>query len=204
MARSSATPDDSNNDNVCSPIISVGINRPPPSRPSRIYPECRDHETGVTHDWNGTLRTGNLVRSDLLTQYMAFVREEQKKAGVKVSQAPALLRSHLVAIIAHMAFRIRCTHDPYDRIVLARDIALFTLAFSTTKRGDELSRTATQRMLRLSNECGFLFNFQWAKAMRDGAGHLMTVEYDTKRMTACPVREVEQYIAVLEPVLRLQ
>ena len=32
--------------------------------------------------------------------------------------------------------------------------------------------------------------------MRDGADHLMTVEYDTKRMTTCSIRAVEQYIAV--------
>ena len=32
--------------------------------------------------------------------------------------------------------------------------------------------------------------------MRDGADHLMTVEYDTKRMTTCPIRAVEQYIVV--------
>ena len=32
--------------------------------------------------------------------------------------------------------------------------------------------------------------------MRDGADHLMTVEYDTKRMTTCPIRAAEQYIAV--------
>ena len=32
--------------------------------------------------------------------------------------------------------------------------------------------------------------------MRDGAGHLVTVEYDIKRMTTCPVRTVEQCIAV--------
>ena len=32
--------------------------------------------------------------------------------------------------------------------------------------------------------------------MRDGADHLMTVEYDTKRMTTCPIRAVEKYIAV--------
>ena len=31
---------------------------------------------------------------------------------------------------------------------------------------------------------------------RRGADHLMTVEYDTKRMTTCPIRAVEQYIAV--------
>ena len=66
------------------------------------------------------------------------------------------------------------------------------VAFSTTKRGDGLSRTLLERILRLPNGCGFLFNFQWGKTMRDGADYLMTVEYDTKRMTTCPV---EQYIA---------
>ena len=45
MARLCATRDERNNDNVCTPTISAGINRPPPSRPSRIYPECRTHET---------------------------------------------------------------------------------------------------------------------------------------------------------------
>ena len=32
--------------------------------------------------------------------------------------------------------------------------------------------------------------------MRDGADHLMTVEYDTKRMITCPVRAIEQNNAV--------
>ena len=32
--------------------------------------------------------------------------------------------------------------------------------------------------------------------MRDGADHLMTAEYDNKRMTTRPVKAVEQYIAV--------
>ena len=76
-----------------------------------------ERDLGVTDNWNGTLRTDNPVRSNLVTQYMAFVREEQKKAGVEVSQAPALLHSHLAAIIAHMTLRKRSTQDPYDRIL---------------------------------------------------------------------------------------
>ena len=32
--------------------------------------------------------------------------------------------------------------------------------------------------------------------MLDGADHLMTVEYGTKRMSTCPIRAVKQYIAV--------
>ena len=156
-----------------------------------------ERDLGVTHDWNSALRTCNPVRSDLVTQYMAFIREKKKKAGVEVSQAPAMLHSHLAAIIAYiMTLRLRCTQDPSDRAVLARDIALFTVAFNILLRGDGLSRTLLQRILRLPNECGFLFNFQWGKTMPDGADHLMIVEYDTKRMTTCPIRPVEQYIAV--------
>lgn len=89
-----------------------------------------------------------------------------------------------------MTLRLQCTQGPYDGIGSARYTALFTLAFSNTKRGDGLSRTLIQRIIRLPNECGFLFNFQWGKAMRDGADHLMTVEYDTKFMATCPVRAV--------------
>ena len=152
-----------------------------------------ERDMGITHDWNSVLRMGNPVRSDLVTQYMAFITEEQKKAGVEVSQAPAMLQDHLAAIIAHMTLRLRCTQDPYNRAVLVRDIALFTVAFSTLKRGDGLSCTLIQRILRLPNECGFLFNFQWGKTVRDGADHLMTVEDDTKRMTTCPIRAVKQY-----------
>ena len=50
-----------------------------------------ERDLRVTHDRNSALRTGNPVRSDLVTQYMAFIREEQKKAGVEVSQAHAIV-----------------------------------------------------------------------------------------------------------------
>ena len=125
-----------------------------------------------TADWSDALRIGNPIRSDLVTQYMTFTREEQKKAGVAVKQAPAVLPSHLHTIVSPLRARLQCTSDPYTRVVLARDLALFTVAFKTTKRGDELSRTLIERILRLPNHSGFLFNFQWGKTMRDGADHL--------------------------------
>ena len=155
-----------------------------------------ESDLGVTSAWSDTLRTGNPVRSDLVSQYMAFTREEQKKAGVAVKQAPALLNGHLRAIIVPMRTRMHCTTSALERVVLARDIALYSVAFRTTKRGDELSRTLIQRILRLPNESGLLFNFQWGKTMRDGADHLMTVAYDNKSLATCPVRAVEQYVQI--------
>ena len=47
-----------------------------------------EKELGVVDSWSSTLRIGNPVRSDLVTQYMAFTTGEQKQAGVLVKQAP--------------------------------------------------------------------------------------------------------------------
>ena len=82
---------------------------------------------------------------------MTFTREEQKKARVLVKQAPALLDSHLKEIITPMRTRVHYTSNTTERVILARDIALYAVAFRTTKRGDDLSRTLIQRILRLPN-----------------------------------------------------
>ena len=68
--------------------------------------------------------------------------------------------------------------------MLARDLALFTVTSETMKHGDELSRTLIQRILRLPNLSGFLFNFQWGKTMRDGADPLISVAYNHECLAA--------------------
>ena len=75
-------------------------------------------------------------------------------------------------------------------------LALFMVAFETTKCVDELSRTLIQRSLRLPNLSGFLFDFQWGKTMKDGADHLILVAYNYECLATCSVKAVEQLIAV--------
>ena len=90
---------------------------------------------------------------------MTFKREEQKNAGAAVKQTPAVLPSHLHTIVSPLRARLQCTSDPCTRVVPAQDPALFMVVFETTKRGDELSRTLIQRILRLPNLSGFLSSF---------------------------------------------
>ena len=127
---------------------------------------------------------------------MAFTREEHKRAGVAVKQASAVLLSYLHTIVFPLRARLQCTFDPYTRVVLARDLTLFTVAFETKKRGDKLSRTLIQHILRLPNLSGFLFNIQWGKTMKDGANHLISVAYNHECLATCPVTALEQLIAV--------
>ena len=119
-----------------------------------------ERDLGITTDWSDALRIGNPIRSDPVTQYMTFTREEKKKAGVAVKQALAVLPSNVHTIVSPLRARLQSISDPYTRVVLARDLALFTVALETTKSGDELSHTLIQRTLRIPNLSGFLFNFQ--------------------------------------------
>ena len=135
-----------------------------------------ERDLDITTYWSNALRIGNPIRSDLVPQYMTFTREEQKKTGMAIKQAPAVLPSHLHTIVSPLRARLPCTSDLYTCVVLARDLALFTVAFETTERGDELSHTLIQRILRLPNLSEFLFNFQRGKTMRDGAGHHRVVQ----------------------------
>ena len=155
-----------------------------------------EKELGVVDSWSSTLRIGNPVRSDLVIQYMAFTAREQKQAGVLVKQAPTILRSHLAQILLPMRTQLQITTSGVDRITLARDIAFFTVAFSTMKRGAELTATLIQRILRLPNKSGLMSNFQYGKIQRDGADHILTVPYDEEYVAICPVGAVTQLIDI--------
>ena len=72
------------------------------------------------------------------------------------------------------------------------DIAFFTVAFSTTKRGAELTAMLIQRILK----SGLRFSFPYGKAQRDGADHILTVPYDEEYVAVCPVRAVTQMIDI--------
>ena len=155
-----------------------------------------ERDLGAAPAWCDQLRVGNPVRSDTVTQYMAFTISEKNRPGVRVKQALALLQGHISAIIAPMRARLQGTNDLAEKVMLARNIAIFAVTFSTTKRGDELTRALVQRILRLPNHCGLTFNFQWGKTMRDGADHSITIPYNEIHLDTYPIRAVEQWVAL--------
>ena len=146
--------------------------------------------------WSSTLRIGNSVRIELVTQYLTFTTGDQKQADVLVKQAPAIVHGHLQTIVRSMRSKLQSTVSILERVTLARDIAFLTAAFSTTKRGEELTSTLIQRVLSLPNKSGLLFNFQLGKTLKYGADHLISVPYDEKYVAVCPVWAVKQWMAV--------
>ena len=131
---------------------------------------------------------GNPVRSDLVTHYRAFIRVEQERQESKYHK-------HLLCFTAISRQSPHTCHFTCgaDRTLtkgqLARDMALFTVAFRTIEREDGLSRTLIQRILRPPNKRALFFSFQRGKTMRDGTDHPMTVQYDTDVWPRAPQEE---------------
>ena len=96
------------------------------------------NELGIVTPWSSTLRIGNPVRSELVTQYLTFTTEEQKQAGVLVKQAPAILHGHLETIVRSIRTKRQSTVSIPERVTLARDMAFLAVAFSTTKKGSRV------------------------------------------------------------------
>ena len=123
-------------------------------------------------DWeSGTKRLSHSVHG---------VHDRRTEASWRSGQTGAddSLKSISSDILLPMRTQLQITTSDVDRVTLARDIGFFTVAFSTTKRGAELTATLIQRILRLPNKSGLMFNFQYGKTQRDGADHILTVPYD--------------------------
>lgn len=103
------------------------------------------------------------------------MRGTQKQAEFSVKQAPVLPHSNLVAVIAPLRLKLQVSADPFGRATLVCDIALFTVAFSTTKLLDELMRTGIQWILQLLNRSGLRFSFPMGREIQRWADLLLTI-----------------------------
>ena len=68
-----------------------------------------ERDLGITTDWSDALRIRNSIRSDLVTQYMTFTREEMKKVGVSLTHHRVPVESTITMHIRSVYPRSACT-----------------------------------------------------------------------------------------------
>ena len=61
-------------------------------------------------------------------------------------------------------------------MLISRDIAIFSLAFCTSKRGDNIAKIVAKNVMRIPNQWGLVFNCTWGKTLRGGKGHMFGLE----------------------------
>ena len=149
---------------------------------------------GRTSYWSKLDRAGNPVASALVTHYVAFTHEEQKKSGIVPRQAPAMLRPELTKLLSSMRTHLAAESQAHRRIALARDIAIFAIAFHTGRRGDDLQHALGSSVLQLPQNQGFIINFQFGKTLRVGGAQAVPICVEEKFPAICPVGALQQYV----------
>ena len=92
--------------------------------------------------------------------------EGQKQVGVPVNRAAPMLKHTFIDLLSDMRSRAQVSASLAERIALTRDIALFSLALYSMRRGDDLSFTLGSQTLKLSKFRGLIFNFQASETLR--------------------------------------
>ena len=88
---------------------------------------------------------GNLCSSSLVKSYLTCVTNTQKQAGVPVKQAAS---TDFARLLQDLRQRAQSAGSTSARIENTRDIALFSLAFESMRRGYDLSFTVGSQVLR--------------------------------------------------------
>ena len=123
-------------------------------------------QLGRGEDWDPVGKFGNPCSSQLVDAYPSYVSAEQKRVGVPVNQANPMLAHVLVELLEDMRSRAQLVKSLAQRIAITRDIALYSLAFASMRRGHDLSFTKGSQVLRLPQSRGLIFNFQFGKTLR--------------------------------------
>jgi hypothetical protein len=107
---------------------------------------------------------------------LEFDKKEQGLAGITPKQAKVILRGKVKQLIELLQILRNKTKNAVRKMLISRDIAIFSLAFCTSKRGDDISKIVAKNVMRIPNKGGLVFNFTWGKTLRGGKSYMFGVE----------------------------
>lgn len=137
----------------------------------------------------------NPAASPCVKEYLADAVREQARAGITPRRACPVFSDKLGAMFQDM---LRVINDPTTPpsylFATLRQRAIFALALRSLKRGAELMRLPTARIIAFPDGNGLVFNFTWGKTLRNGATHAFGIRRDTARPDTCAVAHVIAYV----------
>ena len=110
-----------------------------------------------------------------------------------------MLAHVLAGLLEDMRSRVQLLQSFAQRIAITRDIALYSLAFASMRRGHDLSFTKGSQILRLPECRGLIFNFQFGKTLRKSS-EAVVVLADKECPQICAFRGVTEYISAAHSI----
>ena len=102
---------------------------------SRVDQQRLCIEVADGHEGNVGQGRANPCFSPLVESYLTCVSDTQKQVGVPVKQAAPLLTHDFARLLQDLRQRAQSAGSMSVRTEIARDIALFSLAFDSIRRG---------------------------------------------------------------------
>ena len=102
--------------------------------------------------WNPQRHEGNPAKSLEVENYLSFVKKEQGLAGITPKQAKVILRGKVRQLIQMLKLLRDSQINAMNKMLTSRDIAIFSLAFCISKRGDDLVKIVANNVMRIPNK----------------------------------------------------
>ena len=150
---------------------------------------------GRSEPWSASTNTGNPVEAPEVQAYVAWIHEEQAKAGVGTTQATPLLIDKLRVLCTHLrALASDPLATPFHRLEARRELAWYLLAWHSSIRNGQIGGTFIHSVIRTSDG-RLLFNWTWGKTVRDRARGPVAVSPYTADSALCPVKAIHNWVA---------
>lgn len=150
---------------------------------------------GKSPVWDESSLSGNPATHHSIKSYLKSVRWEQARARTPCRQANPLFWDKFKKIIKHIRSRLQdTTLTPIDRYIFARDLAFFSLAFSSGGRTGDLGRLKSVDLIGRPGDQDWLIHQRVGKTLR-GKHSRVTPILAMSSPVFCPIANLKFYSA---------
>lgn len=151
------------------------------------------HALGRSSDWDELTLSGNPVTHHSVKSYLKSVRWEQAQARTPCRQATPLFWDKFLKVVQHIRSTLEKTDTtPLEKYILARDLAFFTVAFSSGGRTGDLGRLRTIDLIGKPGDQHWFIHQRVGKTLRGKNTRVIPI-LPMSNPVVCPVANVRYY-----------
>ena len=157
--------------NHCEDLTGCGLRHQAESMRVGIVDKLRKafEEVGRKGPFNSVEQTGDPTRSNLVREYIVFIRKEQGMSGVYATGAKHMDRIKMDRLMENMRLDIRGMKKGVRKLKMKERRAMYGFCFTAIKRLAGAGHVIAPNTIRIPNNMGHVFNCTWDKTLTLGA-----------------------------------
>jgi len=155
----------------CEDLIGCGLRHQAESMRVGIVDKLRKafEEVGRKGPFNPVEQSGDPTRSNLVREYIVFIRKEQGMSGVYSTGAKHMDRIKMDRLMENMRLDIRGMKRGVRKLKMKERRAMYSFCFTAIKRLAGAGHVIAPNTIRIPNNMGHVFNCTWDKTLTLGA-----------------------------------